>query len=178
MKALKMAALAGLVTAAVVVIALEPASGASADKNVASCNDNVLIGHGTADWRSESSVAGPVGVRKWPLRRMSASANGDLVTKAGLLVEGQEPVTVKVPEVLRERVFLYYGRGADGRATSFADSSGFGEIEFRPCEDRPRTIWPGGLRVRGRGSVHLVVEADGRRTPLKLGRPQVYKPES
>src|SRR6201999_3416403 len=106
MKLLKTAALAGIVIAAVVVLALEPASGASADKNVASCGDNVLIGHGSADWRSESSVAGPVGMPKWPLREMSASPNGDLVTKAGVLIEGTAPVTVKVPEALRERVFL------------------------------------------------------------------------
>jgi hypothetical protein len=176
MKLLRTAALTALVIAAVVVLALDPASGASVDKNVASCSDNVLIGHGTSGWRRESSVAGPVGVRKWPLRQMSAMADGDLVTKAGILVEGQEPVTVTVPEALRERVFLYYGRDSDGRAISFAGSSGFGEVEFRPCEDRPRTIWPGGLRVRGRGSVHLVVEADGRSMPLKLGRPKVYEP--
>jgi hypothetical protein len=172
MKVLKTAAVTGIVIAAVVVLALEPASGASADKNVADCNDNVLIGHGTAGWRSGSSVAGPVGVRKWPLREMSAMPNGDLVVKIGLLVEGTAPVTVKVPETLRERVFLYYGRGPGNRAISFADSNGFAEVEFRPCEDRPRTIWPGGLRVRGRGSVHLVVEARGRSLPLRLGRPR------
>jgi len=63
MKLLRTAALTGIVIAAVVVLALEPASGASTDKNVASCNDNVLIGHGKAEWRSESNVAGPVGVR-------------------------------------------------------------------------------------------------------------------
>ncbi len=56
MKFLRTAALTGIVIAAVVVLALEPASGASTDKNVASCNDNVLIGHGKAGWRSESSV--------------------------------------------------------------------------------------------------------------------------
>src|ERR1700761_2501266 len=111
MKLLKTAALTGIVIAAVVVLALEPASGASADKNVASCSDNVVIGHGPAGWRSESSVAGPVGVPRWPLREMSAMPNGDLVTKAGILVEGSAAVTVKVPEALRERVFLYYGRG-------------------------------------------------------------------
>jgi hypothetical protein len=175
MKLLKTAALTGIVIAAVVVLALEPASGASADKNVASC-DNVFIGHGNAAWRGESSAAGPVGLRRWPLRQMSAMKNGDLVTKSPLLVEGNEAVTVKVPEALRERVFLYYGRGSDGRTISFAGSNGFSEVEFRPCEDRPRTIWPGGIRVRGAGSVHLVVEAGGKQSVLKLGRPKVYEP--
>jgi hypothetical protein len=175
MKVLRTAALTGLVIAAVVVLALEPASGASTDKNVASCNDNVLIGHGKAGWRSESSSAGPVGVPKWPLREMTAMKNGDLVTKAGVLVEGSAPVLVKVPESLRERVFLYYGRGPDNRSISFAESNGFNEVEFQPCEDRPRTIWPGGLRVKGEGSVHLVVEAEGRTAVLKLGRPQIHE---
>ncbi|MFT3866228.1 MAG: hypothetical protein QM729_18360 [Solirubrobacterales bacterium] len=176
MKLLRTAALTGLVIAAVVVLALEPASGASADKNVASC-DNVFVGHGSAGWRRESSAAGPVGLSRRPLRRMSAMKNGDLVAKSPLLVEGHEAVTVKVPEALRERVFLYYGRSGS-KTISFADSNGFEEVEFRPCEDRPRTIWPGGIRVRGGGSVHLVVEAEGRKSVLKLGRPQAYEPKS
>jgi hypothetical protein len=172
MRFLKTAALTGIVIAAVIVLALEPASGASTDKNVASCG-GVFAGHADADWRSESNVAGPVGVSRWPLRQMSAMANGDLVAKAPLLVEGQSAVTVKVPEALRERVFLYYGRGPSGKTISFADSPGFGSIEFRPCEDQPRTIWPGGIRVRGSGSVHLVVEAEGHSRTLRLGRPQL-----
>lgn len=172
MKLLRTAALTGIVIAAVIVLALEPASGASTDKNVASCADNVLIGHGKASWRSESSSAGPVGLPKWPLRQMSAMKNGDLVTKAGLLVEGTAPVLVKVPESLRERVFLYYGRGPNHHPVSFAESNGFSEVEFQPCEDRPRTIWPGGLRVKGKGSVHLAVEAEGKMTVLKLGQPR------
>jgi hypothetical protein len=175
MKLLRTAALTGLVVAAVVVLALEPASGASTDKNVASCNDNVLIGHGKAGWRSEWSLAGPVGVRKWPLRQMEAMKNGDLVTKAGILVEGTAPVLVKVPESLRERVFLYYGRGPSHRSLSFAESKGFNEVEFKPCGDRPRTIWPGGLWVKGKGSVHLVVEAEGRMSVLKLGQPRLAR---
>jgi hypothetical protein len=169
--------LTGIVIAAVVVLALEPASGASTDKNVASCNDNVLIGHGKAGWRSESNVAGPVGVPKWPLRRMAAMKNGDLVTKAGVLVEGSAPVLLKVPESLRERVFLYYGRGPKGRSISFAESNGFNEVEFQPCEDRPRTIWPGGVRIKGTGAVHLNVIVAGRAPMiLRLGRPRVYVP--
>ena len=172
MKLLRTAALTGIVIAAVVVLALEPASGASTDKNVASCNDNVLNGHGRAGWRSESNVAGPVGVPKWPLRRMAAMKNGDLVAKVWMIVEGTSPVVVKVPQSMRERVFLYYGRGPNHRSLSFAESNGFNEVEFKPCEDRPRTIWPGGLRVKGKGSVHLVVEAEGKTSVLKLGRPK------
>jgi hypothetical protein len=176
MKLLKTAALTGIVIAAVVVLALQPASGASVDKNVANCSDNVLIGSGKPTWRSESNVAGPLGMPKWPLRNMAAMKNGDLVTKAGVLVEGSSAVTLKVPEALRERVFLYYGPGEGTRSISFAGSNGFSEVEFQPCEDRPRTIWPGGVRVRGTGSVHLVVEAEGKQTVLKLGRPKRPEP--
>ncbi len=172
MKFLRTAAVTGLVIAAVVVLALEPASGASTAKNVATCADNVLIGHGEAGWRSESNSAGPLGVPKWPLREMGAMKGGNLVTKAGVLVEGSAPVVLKVPESMRERVFLYYGRGPKGGSISFAESPGFSEVEFHPCEDRPRTIWPGGLRIKGNGSVHLVVETEGEQIPLKLGRPQ------
>lgn len=172
MKVLKTAALAGIVIAAVIVLALEPASGASADKNVASCHD-VLAGRADAGWRQESSVAGPVGVTRWPLREMSKMADGDLAGKVPVLVEGHSAVTVKVPAALRERVFLYYGRASRNKTISFADSNGFNSIEFRPCEDRPQTIWPGGIRVHGTGSVHLVVEAEGKTTVLKLGRPQI-----
>ncbi|HVW46748.1 MAG TPA: hypothetical protein VHA76_06830 [Solirubrobacterales bacterium] len=175
MKLLRTAALTGIVIAAVVVLALEPASGASTEKNVATCADNVLIGHGKPGRRSESSSAGPVGMPRWPLRQMSAMKNGDLVTKAGILVEGDVPVMVKVPEELRERVFLYYGRGPSHRSVSFADSNGFSEVEFHPCEGRPQTIWPGGLRIRGEGSVHLVVEAEGKTSVLKLGQPRVAR---
>jgi hypothetical protein len=177
MKALKTAALAGIVIAAVVVLALEPASGASTDKNVANCSDHVLIGSGKPTWRSESNVAGPLGMPKWPLRNMAAMKNGDLITEAGVLVDGTSAVTLKVPQELRERVFLYYGRGEGSRSISFAGSNGFSSVEFQPCEDRPRTIWPGGIRVRGTGSVHLVVEAEGKSTVLNLGRPKKYAPE-
>src|SRR6201995_2683096 len=135
MKLLRTAALTGIVIAAVVVLALEPASGASIDKNVAACTDNVLIGHGKASWRSESNSAGPGGGPKWSLRKRGAMKNGYLVAKAGVLVEGSAPVLVKAPESLRERVFLYYGRGPNHHPVSFAESNGFNEVEFRPCED-------------------------------------------
>src|SRR5215218_9141470 len=82
--------------------------------NVAPC-DKAMIGHGSADWRSESVVAGPVGVRRHPLDAMSSTRAG-LVAKMPLLVEGGAPVTVSVPTALRSRVFLYYGHilGRDG----------------------------------------------------------------
>ena len=150
----------------------------AADANVAPCQ-KAIIGHGRAGWRRESIVAGPVGVAKRPLRQMWRAPSGNLYAKMGILVAGNRPVTVRVPEGLRSRVFLYYGQmtGRDGKpTTSFADTPGYSSTEFRPCADRPRTIWPGGVRIRGTASVHLMVEASGSEIPLRLGRPGVYAP--
>jgi hypothetical protein len=150
--------------------------------NVAPC-EKAVIGHGTAGWRGESVVAGPVGMRRHPLSQMSRLGGGDLVTKAPILVEGREPetVTVAVPPDLRGRVFLYYGsmRDRDGQpTTSFVNTRGYDETEFQLCGDRPRTIWPGGLRVRGEGPVRLNVLAAGRTYVLHLGRPRIFQPPS
>jgi hypothetical protein len=139
---------------------------------VAPC-DKAMIGHGSADWRSEAVVAGPVGVRRHPLRAMSRTRNG-LVTKMPLLVEGRAPqtVTVSVPPGLQQRVFLYYGS-----SSSFAGERGFGEIEFQSCDNKPRTVWPGGIRVKGEEPVRLLVSAEGQpAVPLRLGRPKAYEP--
>jgi hypothetical protein len=142
-----------------------------------------MIGSGSPAWRAESLDAGSVGVRQRPLRNMSRwgpQGSGQMVTKMPLLVEGHDPVTVSVPPRLRRRIFLYYGthEGGDGkRSTSFAGYPGDSSIEFRPCTDKPRTIWPGGVRVRGRKPLHLLVEVEGgpSRAVLPLGRPQLYE---
>jgi hypothetical protein len=139
---------------------------------VAPC-DKAMIGQGSAGWRSESVVAGPVGVRRHPLRAMSQTRNG-LVTKMPLLVEGRAPetVTVSVAPALRQRVFLYYGA-----SSSFAGERGFSEIEFQLCASKPRTVWPGGIRVKGNGPVHLLVSAERQpAVSLRLGRPSAYEP--
>jgi hypothetical protein len=174
MKLLRTAALTGIVIAAVVVLALEPASGASTDKNVAGC-DGAMNVHPNPSWRAAAgeAAAGPVGMERSLLRRMQPGEDGGQVV-GSLLVEGQEPVTVKVPAALREEVYLYFGPGEGGKKISFSESNGFSEVEFRPCEDRRQTIWPGGVRVHGAHSVHLVVEAEGKTAVLKLGRPQRF----
>jgi hypothetical protein len=165
---------------AVALVAL--AIGAGSESNVAPC-DKAIVGHGPADWRSESVVAGPVGVRRHPLDAMSPTRNG-LVTKMPLLVEGRAPetVTVSVPPALRSRVFLYYGRllGRDGQpTTAFSEARDYGETEFQLCGNKPRTIWPGGIRVRGTKPVRLLIEVEGEApVSLPLGRPQAYAPAS
>ena len=100
-----------------------------------------------------------------------------LVAKMPLLVEGREPetVTVSVPAALRGRVFLYYGA-----PSSFAEDRGFSEVEFQLCANKPRTIWPGGIRIKGEAPVHLDVFVADRAEPyrLRLGKPKVFEPAS
>jgi hypothetical protein len=148
---------------------------APAESTVSPC-EKAMIGHGDANWRSESIVAGPVGVRRSPLQMMSQTKKG-LVAKMPLLIEGREPetVTVSVPPSLRKRVFLYFGG-----ASSFVEDRGFAEVEFELCGNKPRTIWPGGIRVKGRAPVHLEVFAGDRDEPfvLPLGKPKPYEPTS
>jgi hypothetical protein len=162
----------------VALVALALSAGAEA--NVAPC-DKAMIGHGSGDWRSESTVAGPVGVRRNPLRDMSLR-KGWYTTKMPLLVEGRAPetVTVSVPPRLRHQVFLIYGevRDRDGNPSfSFRNTRGYGETEFQLCGNKPRTIWPGGIRIKGDEPVHLLVSAEGRpAASLHLGRPRAYEP--
>jgi hypothetical protein len=139
-----------------------------------------MLGRGSADWRSKSIVAGPVGVRRRPLSQMSQSSQG-LTAKMPVLIEGRAPetVTISVPPALRQRVFLYYGRviGRDGEPTTlFTEARGYSETKFELCDDKPRTAWPGGIRVKGRAPVRLQVEVEGREPiQLRLGRPSVYR---
>jgi hypothetical protein len=174
--------LTGIVIAAVVVLALEPASGAGTRSNVAVCS-KAIVGSGKPSWRSESAVAGPVGVPGGALRNMWKAPTGWLYTKMPLLLEGHEAVTISVPRSLRQRVFLYYGRieGPDGKVgDSFSNGPGYGETELQPCTDKPRTVWGGGLRIKGIAPVHLLVHQGGGSAaiPLGLGRPAVYEPNS
>jgi hypothetical protein len=167
------------------IFAAATAFAAPAEPHIADCERGpVMIGSSSPDWRRELLDAGPLGVRKQPLSEMSRYSPrrpGELLTKMPALVEGHDVVTLSVPPRLRHRVFLYYGyyEGPGGKpSTSFYDSPGSAAIEFRPCADKPRTIWPGGIRVKGRQPVTLTVTVEGRSdpVPLRLGRPQLYRP--
>jgi hypothetical protein len=170
----------GSTTLVAALIFASSALSAPAEPQVASCDPGpVTIGSGKPTWRRESLSAGPLGIRRNPLSEMgpySQRKPNVLVTKAPVLVEGPDTVTLSVPPRLAHRVFLYYGfhEGRDGRrSTWFYDYPGDSSIEFQPCADKPRTIWPGGLRVKGRGPVHLDVTVAGQTKPvvLRLGRP-------
>jgi hypothetical protein len=136
----------------------------------------VMIGSGSADWRRTSLDAGPLGFAEHPLSRMSRTRNGQFVAKMPALIEGHSPVTLSVPPRLRHRVGLYYGfrEGPNGERTTLLTGPGFSEVVFQPCTDKPRTIWPGGIRVKGRGLVRLLVKPEGGDPiPLVLGRPRL-----
>ncbi|HEY1355601.1 MAG TPA: hypothetical protein VGF09_04735 [Solirubrobacterales bacterium] len=161
------------------VLLIFAAQAPAAGTQEATCETGpVTAGSGSSDWRRTSLDAGPVGVLEHPLSHMSRTANGQLVTKMPALVESQAPVTLSVPQRLRDRVFIYYGfhQGRDGRRSTSLDGPGFSEVVFHPCTDKPRTIWPGGIRIKGTQSVRLLVETEAspRPIPLVLGRPRVF----
>jgi hypothetical protein len=169
-----------LVTVAVLVLALEPASGAATDANVAPCS-KAMRGSGMPAWSLEMTSGGPVSVSRAAMAKMYRGHNGTFYGKVPLMVEGDQATTVSVPPRLRKRVFLYYGHivGRDGKpTTSFFEARGYGETEFRPCANKPRTIWPGGLRIKGSAPVHLLVTTASATAPvpLRLGRPRAYEP--
>jgi hypothetical protein len=171
------------VPGAIALFAVASAFAGPPEPQVASCDPGpVTIGSGKPTWRQESLSAGPLGIRRQPLRDMTPYRRQEpnvLVTKAPILIEGEGAVTLSVPPRLTHRVFLYYGfhEGPDGkRSTSFYGYPGSSSIEFQPCTDRPRTIWPGGIRIKGRRSVRLNVTVTGQpdQIQLRLGRPTVY----
>jgi hypothetical protein len=114
---------------------------------------------------------------------MSETSNGQLIAKMPVIVAGSGRVTLSVPGGQRHRVFLYYGRLMDrsgNPTTQIGRSRGFSEVVFEPCAHKQRTVWPGGIRVRGRRPVHLTVRVEGNPEPivLPLGRPKVHTPRT
>jgi hypothetical protein len=168
---------AGLIVSLAALLIGGPAQPSGEGTHVADCERGpVTDGPGPPGWRQKSISAGPLGVFKRPLRQMSETRNGQLTAKMPVLVDGSTPVTLSVPPGQRRRVFLYYGRlrDRDGNpTTTIGRAPGFSEVLFEPCLDRPRTAWPGGIRVIGRKRVSLTVTVEGRPDPipLPLGRP-------
>lgn len=175
----------GILGAAIAMLLLPAAPlAAPVGTQVADCERGpIMRGTGPPDWRQRSSLAGPLGVRLNPLRDMSRTRNGQFLTKMPVGVEGHRAVTLSVPPRLRHRAFLYFGKMLDRNGqptTSFRGSRGFSVVEFRPCSTKPRTLWPGGIRVKGRRAVRLIVRVEGspEPIPLPLGRPKAYAPTS
>lgn len=147
-----------------------PAQGAALPDTVASadCSDQ-RFGPGPDDWRRDSTVAGPTGVRKLPLQTgVTEGPAHRFSTKIQFLVEGHQKVVLSIPPRLRSRVALDFD----------LDHRNAGSVTFFPCEDRPRSIWPGIIRVKGRQAVQLRVNVEGDPTThiLNLGRPKPNLP--
>jgi hypothetical protein len=162
------------------MLLVSAAAAGPVETQVASCERGPIAGgSGPPDWRSKSVSAGPLGVFRHPLSQMSETNSGQLIAKMPVITEGHKPLTLSVPPRQRHRVFIYYGRLRDRNGnptTQLGKAPGFSEVEFEPCTDRPRTAWPGGIRVKGRKPVRLTVrtEDDPEPIPLPLGRPKVH----
>jgi hypothetical protein len=172
---------AALIVVGVLALAGGGSAGAAVDRTqVADCGGPVTIGSGPRDWPEGAELAGPLGVFERPLRAMSETRNGQLITKMPVVVDRGPAATLGVPRRLRHRVFLYYGRMVDRNGeptTRIGASPGFSEVRFEPCADRRRTAWPGGIRVIGRAPVRLLVRVEGAPgpIPLPLGTPKPYR---
>lgn len=173
----------GLIVGAAGIVAIVLAVGGSSEPveateaSVAACGrSSSPTTTGAAGWRGSSPVAGALRVPGQPLARMIEVKAGQFAARMPILVGGHDYVVLSVPLALRNRVFLYYGRVADrsGRPLSLLHSvAGYAEVEFQPCRDRSRTVWPGAIRVIGRAPVRLLATIEGqpRSIPLALGPP-------
>jgi hypothetical protein len=154
------------------------ATAAPVEMQVADCGRGPVTS-GPSNWRSQAVVAGPLGVFRSPLSHMSETESGQLVTKMPVITEGSTSVTLSVPPRQRHRVFLYYGRLLDrsgNPTTLLGKARGFSEVVFEPCVNKPRTGWPGGIRVKGRKPVRLTVRVGDspEPIPLPLGKPKPF----
>ncbi len=96
-------------------------------------------------------------------RRLRRYRNALLRDKAPVGVAGDATVTVTVPLRPRHRVALGYAGARPARLA---------KIEFEPCPHKARTAWAGGLTLRDRKPVTLLVAVGGGPArPLRLGRP-------
>jgi pimeloyl-ACP methyl ester carboxylesterase len=134
-------------------------------KIVARCQQAV-IGAGRPNWREQSTVAGPLGLFGTGRDLIKAQKMGSaFVTKIPLIVEGHSPVLLRVPTAEKGQVGLIYGPINSAHAVDQAAE----QVTFKPCEDKPRTVWPGGLALADRDPITLEVVAGGSVKTLRLG---------
>jgi pimeloyl-ACP methyl ester carboxylesterase len=131
-----------------------------------------IIGAGPPDWRKVAvGMAGRFGIgSKKALPGGLAHAAGGRVgevfpVQLQALVEGHEKVVLRVPASQRSRVGLIYGPTNGARTLAEAAR----QVTFKPCPDKPRTVWPGGLALVKRGPVTLDVVAGNSVKRLRLG---------
>ncbi|HEY5333547.1 MAG TPA: hypothetical protein VIJ21_08375 [Solirubrobacterales bacterium] len=173
----------GLIVGAAGIVAIVLAVGGSsepfeaAEASVAACGRSSSQATTGAEASTGSPpAAGALRLPGRPLANVVEVKTGQFAARMPVLVSGHDYIVLSVPLELRKRVFLYYGRVADraGRPLGLLRSvASYAEVEFQPCRDRPRTIWPGAIRVIGRAPVRLLATIEGqpRSIPLALGSP-------
>lgn len=137
---------------------------------VASCEE-AMAGSSGPSWRRDATTAGPFGFfgagRRFRGPVMRELDNGQFLTKVPVIVDGKRPVVLRVPEDELGRVGLDYGDLRTEEAIEDAPT----EVTFRPCRDRPRTGWPGGLLLQDRRPITVLVKVAGEEPrPLRVGR--------
>ncbi|HEX3363051.1 MAG TPA: hypothetical protein VHS74_18805 [Solirubrobacterales bacterium] len=171
----------GLIVGVAGIVAIVLAVGGSsepfeaAEASVAACGRSSSPAT-VATWRGSSPAAGALRLPAQPLAKMVEVEAGQFAARMPVLVGGRDYIVLSVPLALRDRVFLYYGRVADRAGqplSSLRGAAGYAEVEFQPCRDRPRSVWPGAIRVIGRAPVRLLATIEGqpRSVPLALGSP-------
>jgi pimeloyl-ACP methyl ester carboxylesterase len=146
----------------------KPAGGQQATspgKIVARCQQSI-IGSGRPGYRKRSSVAGPLALFGTGRDLSKAQKIGTaFVTKIPLILEGHEQVVLRVPSDERGKVGLIYGPINIARAVGQAAN----QVTFKPCRDKPRTVWPGGLALAERKPITLEVVTGGSVKKLRVG---------
>ncbi len=128
----------------------------------------VIVGSNLSNWRQQAIVAGRVGVPRRALDLAGEYRPGVYGFKVPVLVIGHGEVTLKVPKQLMDRVRLFYTREQNVVYHGRGDTS----VRFKPCGDKPRTFFDGGIRAIGQEPVSLLVIDKGSAPRiLPLGRP-------
>lgn len=119
-----------------------------------------------AGWRrGATSVAGFGLMVKHLAEQSTRLSNGNELVKAGAVVVGDQPVTLRVPRSFRGTVGLIYGDRGGGRGPESAAT----EVRFKPCQRRPRSGYVGGLIFEGAAhEITLEVVSEGSIEPLTL----------
>lgn len=121
-----------------------------------------------ADWRRRTTAVGTFGLFvKYLTSQSTELPNGNHLVKAGAGVEGNEPVTLSVPEAFRGSVGLIYGDASRGRRQQ--PSTAPTQVTFEPCPGEKGSGYVGGLIFRGAPrAIELEVRSRGSSGLLAL----------
>jgi hypothetical protein len=122
------------------------------------------------DWPQLGAHVDDFGLLARDLRDAHRTRSGTYVAKMGAVVEGHEPITLRVPKAARGRVGLIYGNATRGTREDLSRAPV--EVRFEPCPDRARSGYVGGLLLDGVSRpVTLQVQKRGSRIEILTVRP-------